>query len=283
MTQPPNSASPNIPKLPRISELGRDLIELGKVQLVCTIVLPFAFVTAYFAFAIHGDWPLAVFALVAYTFYSYGSISHDLVHGNLGLPRWLNHVLLSVIELLGVRSGHAYRTAHLHHHATFPHTDDVEAAAAHGSFLGALLAGPLHQARIWRWAWRNSYYDRRWILFEGAACVSMVGASVAMLQVSLIPLVYVALVILGSWTFPLFTAYLPHQPRCNSFRTNATFSREGRGHRLSATFLPSGASPVSDGAAPSLAYLGSASRSDSGSGRCKGNSHLVLTRAYLEG
>ena len=212
MTQPPNSASPNVPKLPRISELGRDLIELGKVQLACTIVLPFALVTAYFAFAIGGYWPLAVITLAAYTFYSYGSISHDMVHGNLGLPRWLNHVLLSVVELLGVRSGHAYRAAHLHHHATFPHADDVEGAAAHGSFIGALMAGPLHQARIWWWACQNSHHDYGWILFEGAACISLVSAAVAMLQVTLIPIVYVALVILGSWTFPLITAYLPHQP-----------------------------------------------------------------------
>ena len=203
---------PNVPKLPHISELGHDLIELRNIQIVCTILLPFAFVslTSCWPFAATGYWRSS--AVAAYTFYSYGSISHDMVHGNLGVPRWLNHVLLSVVELLGVRSGHAYRAAHLHHHASFPDADDVEGAAAHGSLISALLAGPLHQPRIWCWAWRISRHDRGWILFEGAACVSIVSAAVAMLHVTLIPLAYIALVILGSWTFPLITAYLPHDP-----------------------------------------------------------------------
>jgi beta-carotene hydroxylase len=198
--------------LPRLAELGPDLTKVTRSQRWISIALPFACVTAYFVSAALAWWPAAILAVAGYTFVSYGSTSHDLVHGNLGLPRRLNRVLLSAIELLGLRSGSAYRLAHLHHHKRFPADDDVEAAAAHGSLLDALLAGPLHQSRIWWWALRCSRIDRKWIAIEGALCVAIVLSALVAWPWTPIPAVYVALVILGSWTFPLITAYLPHDP-----------------------------------------------------------------------
>jgi beta-carotene hydroxylase len=160
------------------------------------------------------DWPVAaVFAAALYTFYSYGSTSHDLVHGNLGLPHRLNHVLLSIIELAGLRSGHAYQEAHLRHHARFPHEDDIEGAAAHGTFIGAVLAGPLQQVRIWCWAVRHARRHRAWIVAEGLACLAIAIGALASWPVTRAPSAYVVLVVLGSWTFPLITGYLPHHPQ----------------------------------------------------------------------
>jgi beta-carotene hydroxylase len=198
--------------LPSLSELGPDLLTLHPMRRSCSIAIPFACALAYVWFASLRWWLLAVLATAAYTFYSYGSTSHDLVHGNLALPRWLNHLLLSVLELIGLRSGHAYRAAHLHHHARFPHDDDIEATAAHGSWFAALAAGPLHQPKVWWWAMRHARHDRAWIAFEGLACVTILIGSIAACWITPVPVVYVALVVLGSWTFPLITAYLPHDP-----------------------------------------------------------------------
>src|SRR4051794_8836391 len=131
-------------KLPRLAELAPDLTNVTCSQRCLSIALPFVCVAAYFLLAALGWWPAAVLAVAGYTFVSYGSTSHDLVHGNLQLPRRCNRLLLSAIELLGLRSGSAYRLAHLHHHKRFPAGDDVEGAAAHGSLLQSLLAGPLH-------------------------------------------------------------------------------------------------------------------------------------------
>ena len=116
------------------------------------------------------------------------------------------------MELLGLRSGSAYRLAHLNHHRVFPAENDVEAAAAHGSLVQALAAGPLHQARIWWWAFRRSRRERKWIVLEGILCLSVLVGAIAIWPATPIPAVYCALVILGSWTFPLITAYLPHDP-----------------------------------------------------------------------
>src|SRR5438128_6341405 len=99
--------------LPKLAELGPDLAHVRNWRRWTTLALPFAFVAAYGVFAWLSCWPVAVLAVAGYTFVSYGSTSHDLVHSNLGLPPRLNRFLLSLMELLGLRSGSAYRLAHL--------------------------------------------------------------------------------------------------------------------------------------------------------------------------
>ncbi|MFL5330352.1 MAG: fatty acid desaturase family protein [Gemmataceae bacterium] len=196
--------------LPTLAELGPDLTRISPMQKCVTIALPFLAVAAYGLFAALGCWPLAIGCIGVFAFVSYGSTSHDLVHNNLGLSRRLNQALLSVIELLGLRSGHAYRLAHLHHHRAFPNDDDVEAAAARASLLGALLDGTTRQFRIWLWALQRSGPDRLAILAEGLGCVAIAGAAIISWAITPAPLVWVILVVLGSWTFPLLTVYLPH-------------------------------------------------------------------------
>ncbi len=221
-------------RIPSLVDLGPDLLILGAARRWFSLALPFAFVAGYFYLAFNGYWPLAVLCAAAYTFCSYGSTSHDLLHGTLGLPHWLNHMLLSLVELLGVRSGHAYRAAHLHHHARFPHDDDIEATAAHGTFWGALASGPWHQPKVWFWAVRHSRHDRVWIWGEGIACVILVAGSVAAYYTTSVPLIYALLVTAASWTFPLFTAYLPHDP---NGETELFQARRFRGKVLNVLFL----------------------------------------------
>jgi hypothetical protein len=43
---------------------------------------------------------------------TYGSTSPDLVHSNRGLSRTANNILLGLVELLALRSGHAYQAAY---------------------------------------------------------------------------------------------------------------------------------------------------------------------------
>src|SRR5215216_2208711 len=145
--RPPEPAQPAAP-LPPLAELGLDLLKISRFQRAWAVLLPFACAGLYFTFAWLRLWPLAVLALMYLSFVTYGSISHDLVHRTLGLPRRLNDVLLTVVELLAFRSGHAYRLAHLHHHARFPHDDDIEGAAAKMPLLRTLAEGIIFQPRI---------------------------------------------------------------------------------------------------------------------------------------
>src|SRR5262249_25228345 len=156
------------------------------------------------------------------------------VHGNLGLPRWLTDILLCLVELLGLRSGHAYRAAHLQHHRRFPGKDDIEGEAAHGSWFGALVAGPFHQSRILWWALRHARWDRAWIRCKGIGCFVLVLMAFLAWPVTAIPLAYAVLVVLGSWIFPLITSYLPHDAQATSRLTN---TRRFRGKVAGILFL----------------------------------------------
>jgi beta-carotene hydroxylase len=145
------------------------------------------------------------------TFFTYGSISHDLVHRNLGLPRVWNEVFLSAIELLTFRSGHAYRVSHLHHHARFPAEDDLEGAAARMTWQGALADGLTLQARLWWKAARRPGPHRPWVLAEGAAGLALATACLAAWPQTAAPATYLVLMLAGSWTFPLVTSWIPHE------------------------------------------------------------------------
>jgi beta-carotene hydroxylase len=208
------SAEESDPLVPPLRELGEDLLKTTRLRRVVTLALPFLCTAAYFVFAARGLWPLAFLAVMALSFFTYGSTSHDLVHRTLGLRRWANDLLLSATELLTLRSGHAYQMAHLHHHAQFPDVDDVEGASARMSFGRALLEGPIYQFRIWPWALRRaSARERAFILAEGAGCAAMFFGSVLLLPRTPVFFVYAALAIMGSWIFPLITAHLQHLPQ----------------------------------------------------------------------
>lgn len=196
--------------LPSLDALGRDLLVLAAWRRVVSLTLPFLLVAAFFLLAARGLWIAALACPVILSFVTYGSISHDLVHRTLALPRWLNDVLLCATELVAFRSGHAYRFTHLHHHARFPADDDIEARAARMSLMGALFDGITLQPRLWFFAVREAKRERRWIVAEGVAVLALVCASVAMIPITPLPAIYGALMIAGSWIFPVITVFIPH-------------------------------------------------------------------------
>src|SRR4030095_12448654 len=198
--------------LPELPELDPELTRITNYQRIFTLSLPFLFSAAYFFFAILRWWPAAVLSLIALSFVTYGSISHDLVHRNLGLRHAVNDLFLSLIELLALRSGHAYRAAHLHHHARFPHSDDIEGAASGMSLLRTLFEGVIFQPKIWFWAARRPRQRRLLIWLEGCSCLFLISLSLMLYSITPIFLVYVVLMIMGSWIIPLITSYIPHNP-----------------------------------------------------------------------
>jgi len=198
--------------LPSIDEIAADLTYVTVLRRTWSLALPFLWFVLYFVFAAMRWWPAAVGCLISLSFVTYGSISHDLVHGNLGLGRRVNDVLLSLIELLCLRSGRAYRLAHLHHHAVYPHADEIEGAAADMPLWRTIVEGMIFQPKIWLWAVRQRTRERPLILAEGCACLFLVATSMALLPITPVFFVYVVLMIMGSWIIPLVTSYIPHEP-----------------------------------------------------------------------
>jgi beta-carotene hydroxylase len=199
---------------PSVKDLGVDLLTLSKSQLLITILTPVLFFVLYFVFAFNGYWAAAVLCAMGLSFTSYGSTSHDLVHENLKLNKVVNALLLSTLELICFRSGHAYKLCHLHHHKRYPNDDDVEGAASRMSFIRTILEGIIFQVKIYLWAlshYRNHKYYRL-VLWEGLLIVTLISFSIYSTSFTYVFLLYMCLMIAGSWIIPLVTSYAVHTP-----------------------------------------------------------------------
>jgi beta-carotene hydroxylase len=142
---------------PPLHEMGGDLTQISALRRWVSIISPFAWSGGYFVLAALGLWIPAVVCLIVLSFVTYGSVSHDLVHRNLGLSRRANDLLLTVIELLTLRSGTAYRLFsilafrhlyHLEHHLypSVPHHNWPKLARRLDPYL---TAAGVHPVRLW--------------------------------------------------------------------------------------------------------------------------------------
>lgn len=204
--------NPETQRHPTIAELGEDLLRISSFRRWLSIIAPFVWSIAFFVFSAWDRWPFAVICLMILSFVTYGSISHDLVHRNLGLPRRINDLLLVLIELLTLRSGTAYRLAHLHHHGHYPAEEDIEGAAAKMSPIGALLEGIRFQAKLYVWAWKKYPHSHRKLGTEGCLILFAYVISIVVLPWTPAPFVYALLMTMGAWIIPFITSYIPHNP-----------------------------------------------------------------------
>ncbi|WP_164103825.1 fatty acid desaturase [Candidatus Laterigemmans baculatus] len=224
------------PPQPDLSELGHELLLTTPAQRRLALARPFLGLLACGLAAYAGWWWLTPF-LVFLVFVGVVTVTHDVVHGSLGLNRrqtdwalfWLGAVLLE--------SGHAYRLTHTQHHRVFPGEDDPEGDPARMTFWQSVLYGPLFLPRLWWWAYRRTRGDarqRRWLLAEAAWAVAVAIFGVVLWPVTPAVLVYVVLVVVGSWTYALLTVHLPHR---SYGETPLTQTHTLRGRIIPALFL----------------------------------------------
>ena len=196
-------------KKPALETLGNDLLQTTVWERVACLALPFLTCAGFFHAGASGLWILMLLCAVLQSYFTYASVSHDLVHRTLRLPPIANEFFLTAIEALCFRSGHAFRETHLHHHRRFPQDDDLEGAAARMSWWQALLDGVSAQPRLWWWALRRSAgFGRTIILVEG---VFVIGLATWCLG-SPVGRWYLLLNLAGSWVFPFMTSFMPHDP-----------------------------------------------------------------------
>jgi len=212
--------------LPPLGALGTDLLEMSSGFRAATLATPLLATALFFVCAGRGWWWLALPAVALQTFCTYASVSHDLVHGTLRLSARANDVLLAVVELLGLRSGHAYRVTHLFHHRRFPDPEDLEGAPARMSAPRVIALGPVYLWRLGIWAFRHSRaHERAWIGGECAAIAAYVAVALGLWLSGCTPVlaVYALLVTVASWAFPFVFVYLMHDaaPVSPLFQTRA--------------------------------------------------------------
>lgn len=211
---------------PALADLGLDLLRVSPAEKAIALVLPFGFAVTFLIAGWAGWWPLAMLCAIGQCFFTYASVSHDLVHRTLGLPRWLNEWLLCLIEVISFRSGHAFRATHLQHHARYPSDDDIEGRAAALPWWQALATGVTAQLRWWRWAVvRSRGAARRWMVLEGWVALLLLLLCLAAWPWTAVPAAYAAMNIAGSWIFPFMTSYMPHNPHAPNALTQTRLFR----------------------------------------------------------
>jgi beta-carotene hydroxylase len=230
------SAPACAPPIPRLEELGRDLLRTTRRQRWAACARPFAGLAAYAVAAYLGWWwltPLLVFLV----FVAVVTVTHDVVHGSLGLGPRQTEWALFVFGAVLLESGHAYRMTHLQHHRRFPGPDDPEGDPARMGFWRAVLHGPVFLPRLWWWAYRRAHGQpgqRRWLLAEAGWALVVPVAGVILLPWTSAVLVYAGLAVIGSWSYPLLTVHLPHRDYGDSPLTQTSSLR---GTVLPALFL----------------------------------------------
>src|SRR5262249_34287814 len=142
------------------------------------------------------------------------TVTHDVVHGSLGLGPNQTDWALFLFGAVLLESGHAYRTTHLQHHRVFPGPDDPEGDPARMSLWGAVLWGLVFLPRLWWWAYqrnRGRNGQRCWLLAEAGWAIIIMIADVLLCSWTPAVLVYALLALAGSWVYPLLTVHLPHR------------------------------------------------------------------------
>lgn len=222
--------------LPRLECLGTDLLRTTRRQRWLACARPLLGLAAYAVAAWLGWWWLTP-PIVFLIFVAVVTVTHDVVHGSLGLgPRQTEWALFFFGAIL-LESGHAYRATHLQHHRTFPGPDDPEGDPARMSFWGAVLQGPVFLPRLWWWAYRRQRgrpRQRRWLLAEATWALAVPAVGVCLWPWTPIVLVYAVLVLVGSWVYPLLTVHLPHHDYGD---TPLTQTSSLRGRIIPALFL----------------------------------------------
>lgn len=197
--------------LPPLDAFDAGLRHAGAAVHIVTALMPFVTLLAFaLVYQAHWYWLLPLVVLAHFVFVV--SYLHEVAHGLAGLNPRQTHWVLFVVSVLVLQSGHSFRASHLHHHAHCLEDDDLEGAPARMPLWRVLLAGPGYLPRLWSNSLRvtRSSRERRWMLAELVAALAVAGAAVAARAWSAGPLLYCTLVYLGSWAYPLTTAYLPH-------------------------------------------------------------------------
>src|SRR5262249_25154650 len=152
--------------------------------------------------------------MVFLVFVAVVTVTHDVVHGSLGLGPRATEWALFLFGALLLESGHAYRATHLQHHRVFPGPDDPEGEPARMTFWTAVVYGPLFLPRLWWWSHRRmrGRRDQRvWLLAEACWACSVPIAGIFLYPWTVAVLAYAVLVWVGSWVYPLLTVHRPHR------------------------------------------------------------------------
>jgi beta-carotene hydroxylase len=198
--------------LPPLHAIAKDLLHTSTLRRLWVLSRPFLFLIGYVLVAALVS-PYAGIPFLLALFVANICAAHDVVHNALRLKGRATHVLLALYGILVMQSGHSFRITHLSHHATYPSPHDPEGVASHGGFWHALAMGPFYVPKLWLWAMRRAKkqpVERAWMIVEATIAFLIYMAVILLIPFTLAPLIYIVIMTIGTWLYPIVTSYLPH-------------------------------------------------------------------------
>jgi fatty acid desaturase len=187
----------------------RDLQSIPPCQVLIELVLPVPWLLLSVALYSGPGWflgPMASF----FFFLCCLRLNHEAIHGNLGLARRWDHLVMHGLSAVMLGSTHADAFCHLKHHKDTLGADDHEGDCARMTLGRVLRYGPRFPVDLNRAAWRQGgRVWRRRLVIDWALVVTF---AVACLVSGLPGLqLHVAAMLVGQCLTAFFAVWITHQ------------------------------------------------------------------------
>lgn len=199
-------------QLPDYKDLDAGFFATTSWQRYYSLSRPFIGIVVYIVAIYFNMWYFSIL-IVFFIFVSVVTVTHDVVHGTIGLSKTQTDWALFFLGATLFESGHSYRISHLNHHKIFPHVDDPEGAPAEMSHLKAILIGPFFLFKLYCWSfkkverWSNEFI---WLVAEGIWFILGITIAIVTIPYTFAVAWYVIMALVGSWVYPFLTSHLPH-------------------------------------------------------------------------
>ncbi len=203
--------------VPRLAAVRGDLMQGLRPVAIFLIARPVLGVAAFVAMAMTGWW-IATPVVLWFTYGSTATALHHLIHGSVGLSTRARHFWLTVLGLVILESGHAWQATHVMHHRDGTDLPDPEGYIEYLSWSQLPVGALKWRFRIAAWGWRHGQRRQR-TTFEIAVNITATMLAIALTPVTIVPLIYVVLMQLGTF---LFAVLLAKGPQANFGRETTT-------------------------------------------------------------
>lgn len=202
---------------PKLRALEVDVMRnLGRVRAII-ITRPLVALVGFCLAATQGWWiltPVQLWVLYGSTC----SAVHHLMHSGMGMSPRVRHFWLTTLGLVIAESGHAWFATHAMHHRDGTDLPDPEGYLEYLSWRELPAGAMKWRLRMMSWGYRFGQRQRR-TRAELVTIVAMHITALALTPITVVPIVYLALMQAGSF---LFACMLAKGPQTNFGRQTTT-------------------------------------------------------------
>ncbi len=192
-----------------VGVVWNDLTDMGRMDILRELSLPLPWLLCSLALFASPYWVLGFPA--SFMFFLCGlRLNHEAIHGNLGLSRTGDSLVMHGLSFLMGASNHAVAYGHMVHHKHAMGPGDFEGRCGHMSFSEVLRYGPRFPYDINREAWTHGPHRlRRRMVVDWALNGLLLGMT--LVSGSAVLILHVLAMIVAQCLTALFAVWITHQ------------------------------------------------------------------------